>query len=252
MSPNSATDLDAAARAQRDRLRRPDRRGRPGISTFCACSARDDVVDRQVVGAQPIGVEPDVDLALAAAEDQHLADAVDALELPPQHLVGVLGDVADRLVRGERERQDRRGVRIELLDRRLLDRLGQQRQHAVDLVAHFLRRDVGVLLEQERDDDLRDAFGRGRAQLVDAADGVDRFFDLVGDLGLDLLGRRARQARRDDDRREVDLGEAVDAERVNENAPTTVSERMRTVAKTGRLTQSAASHCMTESREKRE
>ena len=32
--------------------------------------------------------------------------------------------------------------------------------------------------------------------------------------------------------------------RVNENAPITVSERMSTVAKTGRLTQSAASHCM--------
>ena len=32
---------------------------------------------------------------------------------------------------------------------------------------------------------------------------------------------------------------------VNENAPTTVSERMRTVAKTGRRTQSAASHCIT-------
>ena len=31
---------------------------------------------------------------------------------------------------------------------------------------------------------------------------------------------------------------------VNEKAPTTVSDRMRTVAKTGRLTQSAASHCM--------
>ena len=31
---------------------------------------------------------------------------------------------------------------------------------------------------------------------------------------------------------------------VNENAPMTVSDRMSTVAKTGRLTQSAASHCM--------
>jgi hypothetical protein len=32
---------------------------------------------------------------------------------------------------------------------------------------------------------------------------------------------------------------------VNENAPTTVSDRMRTVAKTGRRTHSAASHCIT-------
>ena len=81
-----------------------------------------DVGDREVVGAQPIGVEPDVDLARAAADDDDLADAADALELAAQRLVGVLGDVADRLVGRHRERQDRRGVRIELLDRRLLDR----------------------------------------------------------------------------------------------------------------------------------
>ena len=145
-----------------------------------------------------------------------------------------------------RERQHRRRVGIELLDRRLLDGLRQQRQDAVDLVAHFLRRDVGVLLEQERDDDLRDAFGRGRAQLVDAADGVDRFLDLVGDLGLDFLRRRAGQARGDDDGREVDLRKRSTPSRVNANAPMTVSDRMRTVAKTGRLTESAASHCMTD------
>ena len=101
----------------------------------------------------------------------------------------------------------RRGVGIELLDRRLLDVLRQQRQHAVDAVAHFLRRDVAVLLEQERDDDRRDAFRRGRAQLVDAADGVDGFLDLVGDLGFDFLGRRAGQPRRHHDGGEVDLRE---------------------------------------------
>ena len=59
---------------------------------------------------------------------------------------------------------------------------------------------------------VRDAFRGGRAQLVDAADGVDRFLDLVGDLGLDFLRRRARQPGGDDDGREVDLGEAVEAE----------------------------------------
>src|SRR5262249_30302122 len=41
------------------------------------------------------------------------------------------------------------------------------------------------------------------------------------------------------------FGKRSTPRRVNENAPMTVSERMSTVAKTGRLTQSAASHCMT-------
>ena len=85
---------------------------------------------------------------------------------------------------------------------------GQQRQRAIDAIAHFLRRDVDVLLEQERDDDRRDPFRRRRSQLVDAADRIDRFLDLVGDLGLDLFGRGARQPGRHDDGREVDLRES--------------------------------------------
>ena len=98
MSLNSATRLDAAARAQRDRLRALIHAAAGDLDVLRLQRAR-DVGDGQVVGAQAIGVEPDVDLALAAAEHEHLADAVDALELAAQHLVGVLGDVADRLVR---------------------------------------------------------------------------------------------------------------------------------------------------------
>ena len=124
----------------------------------------------------------------AAAEDEHLPDAVDAFELPAQDLVGVFGDVAHRLVRAEREAQHRRRVGVEGSTRGCWIVFGSSGSDAVDLVAHFLRGDVGVLVEQEADDDLRDAFGRDRAQLVDAADGVDRFLDLVGDLGFDLLG----------------------------------------------------------------
>src|SRR5262245_6029691 len=41
------------------------------------------------------------------------------------------------------------------------------------------------------------------------------------------------------------LGKRSTPRRVNANSPTTTSERIRTQAKTGRLTQSSASHCMT-------
>jgi len=40
------------------------------------------------------------------------------------------------------------------------------------------------------------------------------------------------------------FGKRSTPSRVNENTPMTVSERIRTVAKTGRLTHSSASHCM--------
>jgi hypothetical protein len=203
--------LHAAARAQRDRLRTLVHAAARDLDVLALERAR-DVGDRQVVAAEPVRVEPHVDLALAATEDQHLPDAVDAFNLAAQDLVRVLGDVAHRLLRAQREAQHRRRVGIHLVHAWLLDGLREPRQHPVHLVAHFLRGDVGVLVEQERDDDLRDAFRRHRPQIVDAADRVDRFLDLVGDLGFDLLRRGAGLHRRHRNGGEVDLGKAIDAQ----------------------------------------
>src|SRR5207344_2990133 len=50
-----------------------------------------------------------------------------------------------------------------------------------------------VALEREVDRDARVPLIGRRAQLVDAADGVDRLLDALGDRGLDLFGARARQ-----------------------------------------------------------
>ena len=62
-------------------------------------------VDRaQVVGAQLDRIHAHVDLPRAAADDRHLADAGDALDLPPHALVGDLGDLADRLARSAARR----------------------------------------------------------------------------------------------------------------------------------------------------
>ena len=89
MSLNSATVWTRPRVRSVDRLRALIDAAAGNLDVLRLQRAR-DVGDRQVVAAQAIGVEPDVDLPLAAAEDEHLADAVDALELPAQHLVGVL------------------------------------------------------------------------------------------------------------------------------------------------------------------
>ena len=182
------------------------------MSAFCACRDRATSLTDSVCAAQRRRVEPHVDLALAAADHHHLADAVGALEPPAQHLVGELGDVAHRLGGGHRHGDHRRGGRVELLDRRLEGGARQLRQDAVDAITHFLGRGVAVLVEDERHHHLRDPLRRDRTQRVDGADGVDRFLDLVGDLGLDLLGRGPGQAGGHDDGRDVDVREAVDAE----------------------------------------
>ncbi len=168
--------------------------------------------DSEVVGPEPIGIERHVDLPRPSTDDYYLADTADAFELPAQLLVGVLGNVADRLLRRQGKCQDRSRIGIELLDRGLIDRPRQERQHPVDSVADLLGGDVGVLLQQERDNHQRHAFRGRRAKLVDAADRVHRFLDLVGDLGFDLLRRRAGQARGDDDGRKVDFRKAVESE----------------------------------------
>ena len=178
-----------------------------------------DLRHGEVVGAQTVGIEPQVDLPAAAANHQHLADAGHGLEAAAQHLVRVLRDLLDRPRGGHREPEHRRRVHVHLLDDRLQDRARQQRQDAVDLVAHLLGGHVDVLLEQERCRHERYAFGGRRAQLVQAADGVDGFFNLVGDLGFDLLRRGPGLPRRDHDRGEIDLREPVDSQlRVPERA----------------------------------
>jgi hypothetical protein len=203
--------LDPAARAQRERaaalLDAPGRnfdvlRGERPI----------DVDDREPEFLQPRRVDEHVNLPPPAAQDGHLADAADGLEPAAQDLVGELGDVAHVVVRRQGERQHGGGVGVELGDRGRVDARRQRRQDLADLVAHLLGGDLDVFLEDERDVHLADALDRDRAQLVDAADGVDGGLELVGNLELDLFGGRAGRQRRDGDGGEVDLGKSVEAE----------------------------------------
>src|SRR5947199_326381 len=61
--------LHAAARAQRERLRALIDTAAWNLDVLRLQRAR-DVGDGKVVRAQPVGIEPDIDLTLAAAEDQ--------------------------------------------------------------------------------------------------------------------------------------------------------------------------------------
>ena len=179
---------------------------------------RGDVGRRQAVSVQPIGIDLDLDLAAPRAEEQHLADAVDRLEPLLDVLLEERRQLDDRHRRRDREHQDRERVGILLLHDRRVGGLRQVADDRIDLGAHFLRGDVGVLRQVERDGDARAALGRGRAQLVDAGDGVDRGLDAVGDLGLDVLGRRAGVGGRDRDDRRLDARVAIDAEREERDA----------------------------------
>ena len=143
-----------------------------------AAQCRDDVVGGHVQRAHPVGVEPDADLPLAPAQDRHGADARDALEAFLDLSCRRMGQVARRHVARQHHREDRFGVRVDLLDDRLIGVLRQVAQREVDLVAHVLRLDVGIFAQAEFDDDLREALGTLRGQRLDAGDRVDLGFDV--------------------------------------------------------------------------
>ncbi len=130
----------------------------PGTSAFCR---RDRVAhggDRQLVGGQAVGVDPDVDRALEAADDLHLADAGGALELHLDDLVGDLGQLAQRAVAATARRSAPAPSRCRTWRRpAAARRRGSCAQHRRDAVAHVLRRDVDVAVEVEGGDDERAA-----------------------------------------------------------------------------------------------
>lgn len=173
-----------------------------------------DVDRRDVRGAKGERVHEDVDLSLAPPDEGDRADTVDRLELPANQLVCGLGhraDVTAILPSADADQENRTRARVHLRDDRWIHAFGEVLRDLIDLVASVVDGRLEILLELEGDDDLRDALRRGAGQLIDARDGVDRSFDLVGDVELHLLRRRAIEARGHDDDGDVDVGKLVDA-----------------------------------------
>ena len=74
MSLNSRDRLDAAARAKGQRLGALVHAPAGHLDVLRLQRAR-HFGDGEVVGTHPVGIEPDIDLALPTAEHEHLADA---------------------------------------------------------------------------------------------------------------------------------------------------------------------------------
>ena len=104
----------------------------------------------------------------------------------------------------------RRRTWLDLADDRLLDVCGQVTQHRVHLVADLLGGDIRVFVQLELDNNLRHAFTRHRVQVVHARDLVDCAFDLIRDVGLDLLWGCPGETRRHHNHRNIDVGELID------------------------------------------
>ena len=172
----------------------------------------EDLLEREVVAAQPAGIDGDLVLLDPTAPRHHVGHARDLPELALQH------PVLKGLHLDERHR-----LRFERVAVDLADRAGQRPQPRLgvgwqlgpgDPLEHLLAGPVVVGAVGEEDVDVGEAEVGHRAQKGDAGDAVQLFLELNGDEPLDFLGGAARPDRDDVDLDVGDVGIGFDGQAV--------------------------------------
>src|SRR2546425_985824 len=149
--------------------------------------------DGKFVSCQPLRIDPDIDRALQTTNDVDLADTFGTLELRTNDFVAVFGQLANRSLTRKGDGNDRRAVVIEFSNDRRLHVGRQVADDRSDAIANILGRSVDVAIKIERRYYERRSLPGNRAQLIDAIDGVDDFFDSLRDQCFFFLRRRAPQ-----------------------------------------------------------
>ena len=188
--------LDSAHRPDAD-FRGAGHEAPAGNFHVLALDSLPHLVHGQPVGVQPIGIQQQVDFAMAIADERDGADVLHGLEHLRDLLVGNLGELFGRARARHHQRKNRCRIGVDLLDDGRQRVAREQAHRGGDLVPDILRRAFDVPLQHERDRDASGALVRAGAQLVDAVDRVDGLLERLGDLRFDFLGARARQRHRD-------------------------------------------------------
>ena len=158
-------------------------------------------------------IELHLDLTPVAADDVDPADAGNRLEPGSDNLIGEVSDLAERpLAALQRDRHDRRVVRIEVLNDRVFDVRRQRPANARDLRLYVLLCDADIDPEVEGESNLRPTFIGARIDLLDSLYRVERLLERLRHLAHHDLGRRTGIARLDRDRGIGDVGVLVDGE----------------------------------------
>ena len=166
-----------------------------------------DLVQRDAVLHQGVGLQLDADRRQRSAADGDVADAGDLRHLLRQHRRGEVVHLAGRArLRGQRQDHDRRLRRVDLaVLRHARQGARQQRAAGVDGRLDLARGDVDVLAEVEHHVDARRSLRAVRGQLADPGDGAERALERRRHRRGHRLGAGPGQVGRDEDHREVDL-----------------------------------------------
>src|SRR5690606_29660234 len=133
-----------------------------------------DILDGEIVGGEPLPVDPDAHGIATLAEDGDIGDAVEVLE-PVDHVaIDVVGQF-ERIhpLGDEGDVDDRLGVRLDLGDGGLVDLVRQAPAHAADAVAHVAGGDVDIDIRAEAHGDAARFGPARRLENVDAGDAGD-------------------------------------------------------------------------------
>ena len=153
-------------------------------------------------------------LTLDAADQRHRAYATYIFQTFFNQLIGNRGQLAHAVLAfariiGHGHRENRTVCRVVACDARFLHFLAENRFDQRDFFTHILRCLCRVDHERKLDDDDRLTLIRARGQAVDAIDGINSFFDLACDVGLDRFRCRARIFRLYDDDRKGHIWELI-------------------------------------------
>ena len=169
------------------------------------------VLNRDLLGAHLVRVEPDAQVPRDQASEENIADARHGLELALEHILRVHHQVLDRHVSGQGEPQDGLVLGIDLGDDGRFDIAGQAQLGLRDLGLDLLKGDVHAAVKFKLNGNRRLAELGGGGYLLDALNARDRVLDHVDDLGLHDLGRGAFPGHGDVDYGEVHVRHLGDA-----------------------------------------
>ena len=141
-----------------------------------------------VEGRHAVGIQFDPHRAFASAADAYLADPVDGFQGFLDGIDGVGVELLEGAVPLQGEPHDRLGAELDLGNHRRIGLVGQLAQHLIDLGLNLVESDVDGFVEVEGDHHIGSAGRRGRLDVFDASDAIDRVFDDVGHRGVDDLG----------------------------------------------------------------
>ena len=171
-----------------------------------------ELFDGQVVGLHLARIDIDLHLAHRGAHHADRTDALDAVEAVDQLFVKQFVEAVVTVVGRHGEHHDRDHGAAELVDRRIVHLVGQQRPRTVHGIADVVGRHIQVCSPFELERDHREVVLRPGGDLLQILHRVEVVLQHTGDVSLDIGSVRTRIGRDDRYGRQVHLGIHVDGQ----------------------------------------